>query len=426
MASAYVITRSTGGGGGSVSFGAPVALTVGGSNTAGVSTDATRADHKHALPAFGSGAGTFCEGNDSRLSDSRTPTAHASTHLPGGTDALTTAAAGTISPDDTAAEGTAVSFSRSDHRHAITAGAPSTLAMGGSNTEGTASEFARKDHIHAITNPALDTLASPTDITTLNASSSAHGLLPKLPGDATKVLLGDGTYGSVASAGSIGVWLPDAIPTSPHAKDREFDSESEGSWASINTASTLTYSVANSFATLQCTATGGNTLTGRYLAMPTEAEWRIWAKVGMSGAPGTGVSMIGIFLAEDATTPGSKKFATVSYIFSTGTSNIISADTWTNNAGTLTNLNARTKGAVSGYVGLGYDGTNFTYWASDNGVNWWRIHSHAKPFTPLHHGFFVNNITTGETLYGNFDFVRVKAATGASGSGAGLFFGRRV
>ena len=38
---------------------------------------------------FGTGANTFCQGNDSRLSDARTPTAHKSTHATGGSDALT-------------------------------------------------------------------------------------------------------------------------------------------------------------------------------------------------------------------------------------------------------------------------------------------------------------------------------------------------
>lgn len=40
---------------------------------------------------FGTAAGTVCEGNDARLSDTRTPTAHASTHASGGTDAITIA-----------------------------------------------------------------------------------------------------------------------------------------------------------------------------------------------------------------------------------------------------------------------------------------------------------------------------------------------
>jgi len=51
--------------------------------------------------------------------------------------------------------------------------------LGGSAVVGSASTASRSDHRHAITNPALDTLASPTDITTLNASTSAHGLVVK-------------------------------------------------------------------------------------------------------------------------------------------------------------------------------------------------------------------------------------------------------
>lgn len=39
--------------------------------------------------AFGTSAGTFCEGNDARISGAREPTAHASTHATGGADELT-------------------------------------------------------------------------------------------------------------------------------------------------------------------------------------------------------------------------------------------------------------------------------------------------------------------------------------------------
>ena len=38
--------------------------------------------------AYGSSAGTVCEGNDSRLTDSRTPTAHKTSHQSGGSDAI--------------------------------------------------------------------------------------------------------------------------------------------------------------------------------------------------------------------------------------------------------------------------------------------------------------------------------------------------
>lgn len=42
---------------------------------------------------FGSSANTVCQGNDSRLSNARTPTAHASTHITGGTDVIANAVA---------------------------------------------------------------------------------------------------------------------------------------------------------------------------------------------------------------------------------------------------------------------------------------------------------------------------------------------
>ena len=44
----------------------------------------------------------------------------------------------------------------------------------------------------------LDEFAAPTDVVTLNASTAAHGLLPKLPGTTTTFFRGDGTYATVA------------------------------------------------------------------------------------------------------------------------------------------------------------------------------------------------------------------------------------
>jgi hypothetical protein len=55
----------------------------------------------------------------------------------------------------------------------------------------------------AIPVPALDTLAVPTDITTLNASVTTHGLLPKLPAgaDTTKFLNGAGAWATPTGGG---------------------------------------------------------------------------------------------------------------------------------------------------------------------------------------------------------------------------------
>jgi hypothetical protein len=51
---------------------------------------------------------------------------------------------------------------------------------------GTAVVAARRDHIHA--NPAIDTLAAATDITTLNATTSAHGLVVKATAPGTGII----------------------------------------------------------------------------------------------------------------------------------------------------------------------------------------------------------------------------------------------
>lgn len=71
----------------------------------------------------------------------------------------------------------------------------------GTVAPGTSLVAARRDHVHA--NPAIDTLAAATDITTLNVSTTAHGLTPKLPNDATKYLDGTGAYTVPASGGSL-------------------------------------------------------------------------------------------------------------------------------------------------------------------------------------------------------------------------------
>jgi hypothetical protein len=59
----------------SIKTATPVSLTVGGSNVLGSSTSTARSDHKHALPAFGTTTGTFCEGDDKRLSAAGLPDA---------------------------------------------------------------------------------------------------------------------------------------------------------------------------------------------------------------------------------------------------------------------------------------------------------------------------------------------------------------
>jgi hypothetical protein len=107
------------------------------------------------------------------------PTAHAASHASAGSDPVTvTTLAGY--------PGGTTTFLRADGTFAAAVGGvpaahASTHQSGGSDVI------------------ALDTLAAPTDVTTLNASGSAHGLLRKLSGTATQYLDGSGTWSTPAT-----------------------------------------------------------------------------------------------------------------------------------------------------------------------------------------------------------------------------------
>lgn len=81
------------------------------------------------------------------LGDPQTPLGHAASHLPSGSDPLTTAAPVNVDKS-AAAEGTAESFSRSDHKHDIDTAAAVELTDS-TNAEGSSTSLARADHTHA-------------------------------------------------------------------------------------------------------------------------------------------------------------------------------------------------------------------------------------------------------------------------------------
>jgi len=123
---------------------APPATQVVGAGTEGAATGPARADHVHPMSALA-------------------PAAHASTHLPGGSDALTTAVAGAIAIADTALVGTDASFARSDHRHALAApGTPANQVVG-VGAAGASTKVAREDHVHPMSaTDAVDVVYGPT------------------------------------------------------------------------------------------------------------------------------------------------------------------------------------------------------------------------------------------------------------------------
>lgn len=86
-----------------------------------------------------------------------TPLPHATTHNPGGSDALSLGSPVAEAIGSTASDGTATTFPRSDHRHAMpAAAAPVTQAFGDAAAEGTATTLARADHKHGMpANPSM-------------------------------------------------------------------------------------------------------------------------------------------------------------------------------------------------------------------------------------------------------------------------------
>jgi hypothetical protein len=127
--------------------------------------------------SFGAGAADVCEGNDGRLSNARTPIAHAASHN-GGSDPVTPAGIG-AEP----------SFSKNPAFN---------KAFGVGATDVCVGNDARLSDARTPTQHALDSAslhAALSDIVTYNVSAAVHGFLPKFPDIIGQIFRGDGTWG---------------------------------------------------------------------------------------------------------------------------------------------------------------------------------------------------------------------------------------
>lgn len=137
---------------------------------------------------------------DPRLTDARTPTAHATSHKSGGTDA--------IKIDELGAPTDVLTLNVSTTAHGLAPKLPGNTTTFLRGDGSYATPAAAAPAAHATTHKSggtdaikLDELAAPTDITTLNVSTTAHGLAPKLPGNTTTFLRGDGTFAAAGGGG---------------------------------------------------------------------------------------------------------------------------------------------------------------------------------------------------------------------------------
>ena len=129
--------------------------------------------------SYGTAAGTACQGNDARLSNARTPTAHKTTHKTGGTDALTPADIGAAPASHTSVEATDTVLGHAKASQ-TTPKAAGTAAVG---TE--KSTFARGDHMHPAQTTITGNAGTATKLSTARTIS--------LSGDATGSTTFDGS-----------------------------------------------------------------------------------------------------------------------------------------------------------------------------------------------------------------------------------------
>ena len=205
---------------------------------------------------YGSTVNTVCQGNDTRLSDARTPVAHASSHQPGSSDPLSNAAPSAVGVATASATGTATSFARSDHAHQSNT-APVNVTKAAA-TIGTSGEPARADHKHDATTAA--TIANPPG--TANAEGTATSLARS---DHTHALAAFGTTtGTFCQGNDARIFKDNSTTTAPGAGNDNTQGYSVGSvW--LDTTADRAYTCLDS-------ATGA-------------AVW-IWQGAGATGAKG--------------------------------------------------------------------------------------------------------------------------------------------
>jgi len=110
----------------------------------------------------------------------------------------------------------------------------------------------------------LDELGAPTDNTDLDATDSAHGLMPKLSGNADEAFRGDGSWGSV-SGGTDPVYL---------VEDDFNDSDVHDRWTVTETGSGTV--VEGSDGIVITGASGGNNTGSVEMTLPENMAYRNW------------------------------------------------------------------------------------------------------------------------------------------------------
>jgi len=165
---------------------------------------------------FGTTAGTAAEGNDSRLSNARTPTAHKSTHATGGTDALAPSDIGAAPTSRTISAGTGLTGGgdlTADRTLTVTYGTTGTTACVGNDSRLT---NARTPTAHASTHASGGSDQITSLALTTGTVSTAPGAATDIVNKAYADAIGSGVnFHDACDYGTIAVLSPAATYNQP-------------------------------------------------------------------------------------------------------------------------------------------------------------------------------------------------------------------
>lgn len=235
-----------------------------------------------------------------------------------------------------------------------------------------------------------DSDLSTSDIVTNDVTTAKHGFAPKLPNDAAKFFNGVGGY-STPGVPAVAADNYDAVPSTPNLQDDEYGGSAYPTEVALDTAGTRFASAVAWAWVNQGTATIALSKSHLILTAPNAGAniriivqsvsgagtWRYEAKVHYHGPAGSS-SIAGMVLRQS-----SSGLFTLSGPFAQGAGGVLASSSIAvfNYTNPTTFSGTRMSQAITrqpDYLAIEYDGTNYIWEASVDGILWYRLASAAK------------------------------------------------